>query len=529
MKKRYTNSGSLQSLSWTDFADAVALFVNKIDRIRDLFATPEEIGDIEAFGANVLVSSMGDLTRKTEDGEILEHLLGIETLVSTLLYFDTSKPHDVIFSLLALSRDTPQRFCALAQPISGPMGAPFSITVDYKTDPVELFVEFTKLCVRTSKALDIVCRHWAPDIAEDTSPGKKKEIPLPSWIKKLSNSTFGKSQDALQGRRSGDSLVGCPYRDSRKPYNASNGSEAIYHFGPPTEEMLEDMENQQMTRDFLDDPMLLRSDLHRLYGSRRPSIEPPKDWASYVPKPGVSKSQTMPNTDSLDPKALYDRGAETPILLPNLIESMKVPDAISDRMLHVKGKALATIRKRSFRIQYGIIPSEWLQAAGWKPEKPAYLPEKLWRTLVADRGPDGLFPPMWYRRACLHCLNDPALMGANGDLDTRKKPSSDIMAQFLSRVRSVVWSRQFFLAGEKNEYFGLSPFDAERGDLICVLAGCTVPVVLHPKKVVGNTTLCYELTGEAFVYGKMDGEVMADLSCTDSEKLAEELQYFTLV
>lgn len=35
----------------------------------------------------------------------------------------------------------------------------------------------------------------------------------------------------------------------------------------------------------------------------------------------------------------------------------------------------------------------------------------------------------------------------------------------------------------------------------------------------------YELIGEAYVYGKMDGEAMADL---DREALEDKLQWFTL-
>jgi len=72
--------------------------------------------------------------------------------------------------------------------------------------------------------------------------------------------------------------------------------------------------------------------------------------------------------------------------------------------------------------------------------------------------------------------------------------------------------------------YGLAPDRARKGDLICILAGCTVPVVLRRHKNA-NQERYYELVGEAFVYGKMDGEAMAGLH---REALEEKLQWFTL-
>jgi len=56
--------------------------------------------------------------------------------------------------------------------------------------------------------------------------------------------------------------------------------------------------------------------------------------------------------------------------------------------------------------------------------------------------------------------------------------------------------------------YGLAPHQTRNGDIICILAGCTVPVVLR-RRPDSNT---YEFIGEAFVYGKMDGEATAGLN-----------------
>ena len=531
-----------KKVNWIDFADAVALFVTKLEEIKRLFSDPGALIDIEAYGAIVLVDSISNLSRKSAEGDIQEHLVGLETLVSSLLFFSTSNPYDTIYSLLSLASDTPQKYAmntlqALDAPTNGrPKKKVFQMTVDYKKTPMEVFVEFIKQCIYTSGSLDIVCRHWAPDI---------KGTAFPSWILKISDSSFGTPEDALQGRRNGDSFVGAPYRDSRKCYNASRGTVAQIQFGPLGPEAA----------------------------------------------PGtVRRRSTGSLTGSLDSSVI----------------SLPSPwDLSVHGVMNAKGFQLATISESSSRIVRGMINRDWLEKAGWKrASKPPMtnVPDKLWRTLVADRSPDGGNSPGWYRRACLQCLTDKAITDVNGDMDvsylrvSSKKSRSDITMQFLKRVRSVVWNRQFFLAKlwcdqckkdghdiltcvcpasrrqstvtdmqkiavanavaaaaaaaaasanggspttaiscsaidtaeieeqEDQLLYGLAPDRARKGDLICILAGCTVPVVLRRHKNA-NQERYYELVGEAFVYGKMDGEAMAGLH---REALEEKLQWFTL-
>ncbi|KAF6811522.1 ankyrin and het domain protein [Colletotrichum sojae] len=54
--------------------------------------------------------------------------------------------------------------------------------------------------------------------------------------------------------------------------------------------------------------------------------------------------------------------------------------------------------------------------------------------------------------------------------------------------------------------YGLCPPEAQVGDAICVLFGCSVPVILR------ETSDGYvELLGEAYVHGYMDGEAVENL------------------
>jgi hypothetical protein len=50
---------------------------------------------------------------------------------------------------------------------------------------------------------------------------------------------------------------------------------------------------------------------------------------------------------------------------------------------------------------------------------------------------------------------------------------------------------------------GFAPFSSQEGDFVCVLRGCSVPVIL--RRTSGDH---YVFVGEAYVHGTMDGEIM---------------------
>lgn len=164
---------------------------------------------------------------------------------------------------------------------------------------------------------------------------------------------------------------------------------------------------------------------------------------------------------------------------------------------------------------------------GWTEGQPTdKVPDKLWRTLVADRGPDGKNPPTWYRRACLYGLSQGS---PDGDINTgqlardRSQPQS--LVEYLRRVQSVIWSRKFFASTEDPDaarhLFGLGPRRAEKGDLICILFGCSVPVILRRHE----SNSCYELIGECYVHGKMEGEAFAGM---DQDAIEKEKMEFNI-
>lgn len=67
------------------------------------------------------------------------------------------------------------------------------------------------------------------------------------------------------------------------------------------------------------------------------------------------------------------------------------------------------------------------------------------------------------------------------------------------------------LAITKKEYIGAAPHEAQIGDLICVLYGCSVPVILRPisddSELPSNKA--YRFIGECYLHGFMDAEAIA--------------------
>jgi hypothetical protein len=124
----------------------------------------------------------------------------------------------------------------------------------------------------------------------------------------------------------------------------------------------------------------------------------------------------------------------------------------------------------------------------------------------------------------MHCLTE---TDYNGDLNTSKVIESTSLPQmvidgYLKRVQSVVWNRRFFridshesTATKEVTALGLGPSDVERGDKVCILYGCSVPVVLRelsgsdPRHPLVGDTPYYQLVGECFVHERMDGEAVA--------------------
>ncbi|KAF8860222.1 hypothetical protein BDZ45DRAFT_649083 [Acephala macrosclerotiorum] len=255
-------------------------------------------------------------------------------------------------------------------------------------------------------------------------------------------------------------------------------------------------------------------------------------WASSVPEREAKlPTWVRPLQSSLQPpfdaKSSERTNADSLVGLPNrkcYAASRNIPatwskvfDPFNPRILQglsVKGFRIDTITQLGPRASEGNILYEWLELGGCRlNDSGDFVPEKFWRTLVGDRGPNCSNAPSWYHRALLYCLSHG--MG-NVDVNTNKliaeyEAESSLVVDFLRRVQSVIWNRKFLVCSS-GDWVGLAPMAAFPGDVICILYGCSVPVLLRPQftssSISGATPDYWSVVGECYVHGIMDGEAV---------------------
>jgi hypothetical protein len=417
--------------------------------------------EIEQLGAKLLVDMTSTLFRKRLDGS-LESTKGLESLVCSLSGFDTSDPRDTINAFRSISKEAHRTESRIrgAQPPPVP---------NYGKDLFEVYRDFVKWVAETTGSLDIICRHWALKERKELTPTTPRLVELPSWILFVEDSAWGKGEDLFRGRKAGDSFVGLP--DSNN-YHASGRGKSY--------------EPAQVT--------FPRSPVSRL-----------------TPRKGsrAGNLSTAP--------AQY----------------------IHDMSLSVKGVVIGTVSFRTDPFPDGVITRDCLEGLGWSFDKYATeiddVPDQLWQTLVADRGPKEERTPPWYKTACQHC---PTYQTNNGHINIGnilrhnvQDRRQGIVNDYLHRVRAVTWNRSFIkgdpvcdAASQKcgtphGQLVGFGPPKTAMGDILAIMYGCSVPVVLRPMLSESGEPHGYHFVGEAYIYGKMDGEAFEEHNQTKTFKL----------
>jgi hypothetical protein len=88
-------------------------------------------------------------------------------------------------------------------------------------------------------------------------------------------------------------------------------------------------------------------------------------------------------------------------------------------------------------------------------------------------------------------------MAVQRSIETQKR-----YGEYIRHIFRACAHRSFFCT--QRGYMGLAPWNAQQGDLVCVLKGGRTPFLLRLMPGVGQ----YRLVGEAFVFGIMGGEAL---------------------
>jgi hypothetical protein len=409
-----------QTITWKQFSDAVSLFVevetatHRLSEVmkkdQRLNHIPDFFGHVPALGATTLVEAVNNLFRRSNDS-LGKPLLSLEYLVSTMSVFQAGIPHDTIYALLSIAKDAFPR--AASQRVKdfavsggrqlsgwGSNIASRTYYVDYRQPYTEIcreFVEFSIKQAEPHRALDILCRPWAPPIQKEADeisnlkgrPGvrerewRSKLEELPSWIPSLEKAAFT-MWGAKMSRANADPLVGQPMSGQRN----------------------------------------------------------------------------------------YSAAGTRPVNLKKLMFKSRARHC----SIYLEGFVLDRVSKIEEIARDGNIPQSWLDLGGWtkRDEDP---PEEFWRTVVADRGPHGRNAPAFYPTACKEAVRK----GLHGGIVQSKtlihEERCSIVAEFMRRVQAVIWNR--CLMRTDSGRLGLADMRVKPGYLICILYGCTVPLVLE--------------------------------------------------
>lgn len=440
-------------------------------------------------------------------------LLSLEYLVSSLSVFQATQPRDAIYSLLAISRDTSpfaelransevvsEEATILSTVSSFLERKPFK--VDYSRPFSDVCKDFVSFCIQgarnsdPTRALDILCRPWAPDPTEEGVGGVVHRKPMlykfhenrsQLWTPK-GKERQRKSEDRMEvdNRSTSDYFKDIGRSDpvSKRFSEAADMFLPHKHTQPHSPVEQEDREDSDDSEsdDELDE---IEEDSMKL-----PSWISPVSGAPFAlfHHPGGNSMLRMgrKNADPLvglpqDGHRNYSAAQNTKVdyKSDNRLRFRRRP-RLGHYSLYTKGFIFDEIAEVREPARLGCIPETWTKLAGWDGAVDGSKdpPAEFWRTLVADRGKDNRNPPYYYATACKESVKKGGLRG--GSVDTSAlivNERNSIVAEFCRRVQAVIWNR--CLVKTKRGRLGLANMPVQQGDLVCIAFGCTVPVVLR--------------------------------------------------
>ena len=453
-------------------------------------------------------------------------LLSLEYLVTTMFIFRATECRDSIYSMLAIARDAapfadPNRSVddvSLTMTLFDSFLAEKPFQVDYARPYSDVCRDFVEFCIRRTharepvQALDILCRPWALEPPQ----GRSVRLPADSSIKKQQEERLKPKRTSPWSKRQCKPL--CNSVERKWTHNKNDDDEWV-----PDRRDMEDYwyENSKKEAETLIDPSWMYLSpvngrdrwknpigwgrvrklvtvsakrgpvLQELPKDRRQDIDLPS-WVCRAKKtpfelyahPGMHIKKTgRANANPLvgEPKdghRNYSAAQTKGVTLESSVglKFRKRPYA-GHYSLYVRGFVIDTVETVAEASQGGNIPRSWLEMGGWEPPYDKDPPGELWRTLVADRGIENRNPPSYYARACKESVNRGGI--ASGRVNTTaliNNERNSIIAEFCRRVHAVIWGRSMFRTTSGK--LGISANDVKVGDNICILYGCTVPVVL---------------------------------------------------
>ncbi|KAH7086804.1 heterokaryon incompatibility protein-domain-containing protein [Paraphoma chrysanthemicola] len=447
-------------------------------------------------------------------------LLSLEFLVTTMFIFKASECRDSVYSMLAIARDA----APFAEPTSSTNDVSFRMSlfecflaekpflVDYARPYSDVCRDFMEFCIQRKssqdpvQALDILCRPWAldppqgksirlkpnksPDAEQKDSPPRLKQKRDRPWEKRICKVRVQQESETLKwSYEKQDTDAKILDKRNMKQYweeteTKSEWEDGNFRWKKP--------KGWKKVEALCKDPRRQKQENK----TGKNSMDPVKDvpLPSWVPRaknapfeiyrhPGIQIKKTgRANADPLvgwpqDGHRNYS-AAQTETVKLDCLKFKKRPST-GHYSLYVAGFKVDEVEEVKDASQGGSIPNSWLELSDWEPPYNKDPPADFWRTIVADRGFDNRNPPYYYARACRESVDKGGR--ESGSVNTTaliNNERNSIIAEFCRRVQAVIWGRSLFKT--KGGKLGLAK-DVKAGDWVCVLHGCTVPVILSRR------------------------------------------------
>jgi hypothetical protein len=160
-------------------------------------------------------------------------------------------------------------------------------------------------------------------------------------------------------------------------------------------------------------------------------------------------------------------------------------------------------------------PSPTVPGANATPEERT---EELWRTLIYDRTSAGSKAPEEWSRAFSVLINGPSSVPTNFEPQSSTSSYSNLdrarsfTRPFLDAAENL-FSGNFWLFLTKTGRLGVANKNAKVGDLVCVLPGCSMPVIIRQSKSQRqNDIFNGTMHGSAYLHYYMYGKAIEDLN-----------------
>lgn len=438
LARRATVHCGIESIDWQDFAAAVSLFVDvesSVFRLSKLARKEETLNyakdffeEVPALGATSLVKTTNMLFRKSSGG-LLQRTATLEDIVARLAMFRTSEPRDTVYALLALAKDS--------SPSVG--GIPSAIDDEPLTPGQKNALStMTRLLPSTRR--------------------QRYVIDYKQRIVHVYQQFIAFSISRAEPTRALDIIC--------RPFAQTYSREQDVSFDP---ELVKKLKNPK-------EKVPLPSWI--------PNVSEVPYKKQKQPRKGQNRDQeemfvmTRQRGDPFvsTPDAISYSAAGSRGFSKSKVRFRKRHDDVFS--MFVEGFVLDTVASIAPASQGGTIPDTWFDM---RDKHEVYDEDIFWKTLVADRGPRGNDAPVFYQRTIQTALKFAQESDERpGEFVTARhieQTNSDLVSGVLRQIQATIWGRLLF--DTKRLLLGLAPRQTKPGDLVCILYGCSVPIILR--------------------------------------------------